>query len=59
MSGGLTPNSQTFLGWNKLMIDMSNIFFLPLQQFIQENVQNVNNKKMFTFRNELHTTDKF
>lgn len=27
MSGGLTPNSQTFLGWNKLMIDMSNIFF--------------------------------
>lgn len=59
MSGGLTPNSQTFLGWNKLMIDMSNIFFLPLQQFIQEKVQNVNNKKMFTFRNELQTTDKF
>lgn len=29
MSGGLTPNSQTFLGWNKLMIDMSNIFFTP------------------------------
>lgn len=59
MSGGLTPNSQTFLGWNKLMIDMSNIFFLPLQQLIQEKVQNVNNKKMFTFRNELQTTDKF
>lgn len=59
MSGGLIPNSQTFLGWNKLMIDMSNIFFLPLQQFIQEKVQNVNNKKMFTFRNELQTTDKF
>lgn len=45
MSGGLIPNSQTFLGWNKLMIDMSNIFFLPLQQFIQEKVQNVKNKK--------------
>lgn len=59
MSGGLIPNSQTFLGWNKLMIDMSNIFFLPLQQFIQEKVQNVNNNKMFTFRNELKTTDKF
>lgn len=38
---------------------MSNIFFLPLQQLIQEKVQNVNNKKMFTFRNELQTTDKF
>lgn len=61
MSGGLIPNSQTFLGWNKLMIDMSNIFFfffLSLQQFLQK-VQNVNNNKMFTFRNELKTTDKF
>lgn len=45
------------------MIDMSNIFFfffffLSLQQFLQK-VQNVNNNKMFTFWNELHTTDKF
>lgn len=49
MSGGLTPNSQTFLGWNKLMIDMSNIFFFAPSAVYSEKVQNVNNKKMFTF----------
>lgn len=51
MSGGLIPNSQTFLGWNKLMIDMSNIFFcfyIPSAVY-SEKVQNVNNNKMFTF----------
>lgn len=58
MSGGLTPNSQTFLAWNKLMIDMSNIFFFTPSAVYSEKVQNVNNKKMFTFWNELHTTDK-
>lgn len=49
MSGGLIPNSQTFLGWNKLMIDMSNIFFLPLQQFIQKK------SKMSTTKKCLHS----
>lgn len=52
MSGGLTPNSQTFLGWNKLMIDMSNIFFcffFTPSAVYSEKVQNVNNNKMFTF----------
>lgn len=61
MSGGLIPNSQTFLAWNKLMIDMSNIFFcfFTPSAVYSEKVQNVNNNKMFTFWNELHTTDKF
>lgn len=61
MSGGLVPNSQTFLAWNKLMIDMSNIFFcfFTPSAVYSEKVQNVNNNKMFTFWNELHTTDKF
>lgn len=47
MSGGLTPNSQTFLAWNKLMIDMSNIlyFFFTPSAVYSEKVQNVNNKK--------------
>lgn len=49
MSGGLIPNSQTFLGWNKLMIDMSNIFFFAPSAVYSEKVQNVNNNKMFTF----------
>lgn len=60
MSDGLIPNSQTFLAWNKLMIDMSNIFFcfFTPSAVYSEKVQNVNNNKMFTFWNELHTTDK-
>lgn len=33
-------------------------FFIPSAVY-SEKVQNVNNNKMFTFWNELHTTDKF
>lgn len=36
MSGGLVPNSQTFLAWNKLMIDMSNIFFYPFSSLFRK-----------------------
>lgn len=40
---------------------MSNIFFcfFTPSAVYSEKVQNVNNNKMFTFWNELHTTDKF
>lgn len=53
MSGGLTPNSQTFLGWNKLMIDMSNIFFYPFSSLFRKK------SKMSTTTKCLHSETNY
>lgn len=61
MSGGLVPNSQTFLAWNKLMIDMSNIFFsffYPFSSLFRKSPKCQQQQNVYIL-NELHTTDKF
>lgn len=61
MSGGLVSNSQTFLAWNKLMIDMSNIFFsffYPFSSLFRKSPKCQQQKNVYIL-NELQTTDKF